>query len=60
MSKRTTKTRSSGRVVDQHSAPIHFQASRNTAPRSSARMSNGDLNWIANYIWGIADDVRRD
>ena len=19
--------------------------------------SNADLNWIANYIWGIADDV---
>ncbi len=24
------------------------------------RMSHGDLNWIANYIWGIADDVLRD
>ena len=23
-------------------------------------MTNGDLNWIANYIWGIADDVLRD
>lgn len=23
-------------------------------------MSNGDLNWIANYIWSIADDVLRD
>ena len=23
-------------------------------------MSHGDLNWIANYIWGIADDVLRD
>ncbi len=23
-------------------------------------MSNGDPNWIANYIWGIADDVLRD
>ena len=23
-------------------------------------MRNGDLNWIANYIWGIADDVLRD
>ncbi len=23
-------------------------------------MSNGDLDWIANYIWGIADDVLRD
>ncbi len=23
-------------------------------------MSNNDFNWIANYIWGIADDVLRD
>ena len=22
--------------------------------------TNTDLNWIANYIWGIADDVLRD
>ena len=23
-------------------------------------MGNDNLNWIANYIWGIADDVLRD
>ncbi len=23
-------------------------------------MNNSDLNWIANYIWGIADDILRD
>ena len=23
-------------------------------------MSSGDLNWIANFIWGIADDILRD
>src|SRR5271165_6042179 len=23
-------------------------------------MSNGDLNWVTNFIWGIADDVLRD
>lgn len=23
-------------------------------------MVNGDLNWIVNFIWGIADDVLRD
>ena len=23
-------------------------------------MRNGDLNWIAAYIWGIADGVPRD
>ena len=23
-------------------------------------MENNKLNWIANFIWGIADDVLRD
>ena len=23
-------------------------------------LNNTDLNWIPNYIWGIADDVLRD
>ena len=23
-------------------------------------MTNGDVTWIANYIWGIVDDVLRD
>ena len=23
-------------------------------------MGNGDLNWLVNFIWGIADDVLRD
>ena len=23
-------------------------------------MNQGDLDWIANYIWGIADDVLPD
>ncbi len=23
-------------------------------------MSNGDLNWITNFIWGVADDALRD
>ncbi len=23
-------------------------------------MSNNDLNWIANFLWNIADDVLRD
>ena len=27
---------------------------------SNVTTSNTDLNWIANYIWGIADDVLRD
>ncbi len=34
---------------------------RNRAHRTmSDTTSNTDLNWIANYIWGIADDVLRD
>ena len=27
---------------------------------SRAVTTNGDIGWIANYIWGIADDVLRD
>jgi type I restriction enzyme M protein len=23
-------------------------------------VANGDFGWIANFIWGIADDVLRD
>ena len=26
---------------------------------SNATTNNTDLNWTANYIWGIADDVLR-
>jgi type I restriction enzyme M protein len=26
----------------------------------NAPVSNGDLNWITNFIWGIADDALRD
>jgi type I restriction enzyme M protein len=28
--------------------------------RAGQQLSNGDLNWIANFLWGIADDVLRD
>ena len=28
--------------------------------RKEPSVSNHDLHWIANYIWGIADDVLRD
>jgi hypothetical protein len=30
------------------------------ARKSGTGMSNGDLNWITNFIWGIADDALRD
>ena len=29
-------------------------------PRGHTYMSKGELNWLANFIWGIADDVLRD
>ena len=25
-----------------------------------SNMTNGDISWIANYIWGVCDDVLRD
>src|SRR5215203_4947475 len=32
----------------------------NTNKQGGEKLSNGDLNWVANFIWGIADDVLRD
>src|SRR6266496_2763870 len=32
----------------------------NNSKRAGEGMANGNLNWIANFIWGIADDVLRD
>src|ERR1051326_80989 len=29
-------------------------------PTSGSVMDQGQLNWITNFIWGIADDVLRD
>ena len=57
-----------GHLFDECTAPvIRASASRRRrrvtprAPRTyHPHMSNGDLHWIANYIWGIADDVLRD
>jgi len=28
--------------------------------RTRSETEQGQLNWIANFIWGIADDVLRD
>src|ERR1700688_5273396 len=30
------------------------------ARRDGTTMSNGELNWVTNFIWGIADDALRD
>jgi type I restriction enzyme M protein len=32
----------------------------NDIARGENGVSNGDLNWIANFVWNIADDVLRD
>ena len=38
----------------------NFRNKPATAINRGKLMSGGDLSWIANYIWGIADDVLRD
>jgi type I restriction enzyme M protein len=30
------------------------------AGKANTSVANGDLTWVANFIWGIADDVLRD
>jgi type I restriction-modification system DNA methylase subunit len=35
-------------------------ALRNIKLAGGEGMANGDLNWVTNFIWGIADDVLRD
>ena len=42
----------------QHSRALTFSAT--TDGTNAMTTSNTDLNWIASYIWGIADDVLRD
>ena len=44
-------------------APVHAARSQTAKVRKEQRHQGGDnadLTWIANYIWGIADDVLRD
>ena len=63
-------------TVEKHGRPVvvvlaieeyeHLReiASGAAVPKSARmkrlRMSNGELNWIANFIWEIADDALRD
>ncbi len=37
-----------------------LRGSLHSAWREQNGVSNGDLGWITNFIWGIADDVLRD
>ena len=53
-------------VIIDRSQPIpsHHRVVASAAFRDNygrnALMTDGDLNWIANFTWGIADDVLRD
>ena len=47
------------RVPRKHSSPTARVISA-TCQQGIHRKMSTDLNWIANYIWGIADDVLRD
>ena len=45
------------------SGPVHYarhSCATTVVSEDEREVSNGNLNWIANYIWGIADDVLRD
>ena len=44
----------------QHGQPAASNGTSTGGPDFPMATSNADLNWIANYIWGIADDVLRD
>ena len=38
----------------------HAKEALGQPPRGHTYMSNGELHWLAKFIWGIADDVLRD
>src|SRR5690606_20612643 len=44
----------SARCTARHPRAVHIVHLR------ASSMDNGNLHWIANFIWGIADDVLRD
>ena len=48
------------RPVGYLEGPARWRAADFPRPTDDSHMSVPNLNWIANYIWGIADDVLRD
>jgi hypothetical protein len=50
----------SGRARDRAAATPVSLWSRGSTRREGRGVDQPQLNWIANYIWGIADDVLRD
>ena len=53
-------THSSPNAVRSRGACAPYARSFPTRPRGQVNSTNGNIGWIANYIWGIADDVLRD
>ena len=53
-------THSSPNAVRSRGACAPYARSSPTKPRGQVNSTNGNFGWIANYIWGIADDVLRD
>jgi type I restriction enzyme M protein len=58
------KARNEGSItLEQRKSGDRETHLRLSSPRASQRgggVVNGDLNWVANFIWNIADDVLRD
>jgi type I restriction enzyme M protein len=44
----------------QHGSAARHRRAPPTRRTGASEMDSGQLNWIANFIWGIADDVLRD
>jgi hypothetical protein len=60
---KTMKTRSGGHAksAGETSANLNIRAqSSSKRGQAGSGAVNGDFNWVANFIWGIADDVLRD
>ena len=53
-------THSSPNAVRSPGACALYARSSPTKPRGQVNSTNGNIGWIANYIWGIADGVLRD
>src|SRR5215470_14226551 len=57
------KARQESRGKQVEGAPNPSSTDAPSSSRAGQRgggLVNGDFNWIANFIWGIADDVLRD
>ena len=59
--KYVVKTHAKALRVPAQEGTVSRSAEAETTPRSGGKPAmNGDYAWIANFIWGIADDVLRD